>query len=160
MGRLSEHDAEIYFADREAHGFNTAGWIDVTCAGHDYPNNVVGTTPDGIRPFLGFLSGGTDYQHYDFTKPNEAYFSRLDHIVQIAANHHQAVFLDPMETIGWLQARCAITAQRRRMLTGSISADATNVSQTSFGSMAMTLIPGGIPPMMRRSSCGEGHSIC
>ncbi|MBV8809383.1 MAG: DUF4038 domain-containing protein, partial [Acidobacteriaceae bacterium] len=59
MGRLSEHDAEIYFADREAHGFNTAGWIDVTCAGHDYPDNVNGTTPDGIRPFLGFVSGGT-----------------------------------------------------------------------------------------------------
>ncbi|MBV8808928.1 MAG: DUF4038 domain-containing protein, partial [Acidobacteriaceae bacterium] len=31
-------------------------------------------------------------------------FSRLDHVVQIAADHHQAVFLDPMETIGWLQA--------------------------------------------------------
>jgi len=46
--------------------------------------------------------GGTDFQHYDLSKPNEAYFSRLDHIVQIAARHHQAVFLDPMETIGWL----------------------------------------------------------
>ena len=102
MGRLSEHDAEIYFADREAHGFNTAGWIDVTCAGHDYPDNVHATTPDGIRPFTGFVPGGADYQHYDLAKPNEAYFSRLDHIVQIAANHHQAVFLDPMETIGWL----------------------------------------------------------
>lgn len=104
MGRLSENDAEIYFADREAHGFNTAGWIDVTCAGHDYPDNVNATTPDGIRPFSGFLPGGTDYQHYDFSKPNEAYFSRLDRIVQIATDHHQAVFLDPMETIGWLQA--------------------------------------------------------
>jgi hypothetical protein len=104
MGRVSEHDADVYFADREAHGFNTAGWIDVTCAGHDYPDNVNATTPDGIRPFLGFLSGGTDYQHYDFSKPNEAYFSRLDRIVQIATDHHQAVFLDPMETIGWLQA--------------------------------------------------------
>jgi hypothetical protein len=104
MGRLSEHEAEIYFADREAHGFNTAGWIDVTCAGHDYPDNVNATTPDGIRPFLGFVAGGSDYQHYDLAKPNEAYFSRLDHVVQIAANHHQAVFLDPMETIGWLPA--------------------------------------------------------
>ncbi|MGA8596398.1 MAG: DUF4038 domain-containing protein [Bryobacteraceae bacterium] len=102
MGRLSERDAEIYFADREAHGFNTAGWIDVTCAGHDYPDNVNATTPDGIRPFLGFVSGATDYQHYDLGKPNEAYFARLDHIVQIGADHHQAVFLDPMETIGWL----------------------------------------------------------
>ena len=33
MGRLSEADADFYFADRQAHGFNTVGWIDVTCAG-------------------------------------------------------------------------------------------------------------------------------
>ncbi|HTT61477.1 MAG TPA: DUF4038 domain-containing protein [Bryobacteraceae bacterium] len=102
MGRLSERDAEMYFANRESYGFNTAGWIDVTCAGHDYPGNVNGTTPDGLRPFTGFVPGGTDYQHYDLGKPNEAYFVRLDHIVQIAAHHHQAVFLNPMETIGWL----------------------------------------------------------
>ncbi len=102
MGRLTEKDAELYFADREAHGFNTAGWIDVMCAGHDYPTNQNATTPDGIRPFTGYVPGSTDYTHYDLTKPNEAYFARLDHIVQIAANHHQAVFLDPIETIGWL----------------------------------------------------------
>ena len=102
MGRLSEPQADFYFADREAHGFNTAGWIDVTCGGHDYPDNVNATTPDGIRPFSGFVPGGTDFEHYDLAKPDEAYFVRLDHIVQIAARHHQAVFLDPMETIGWL----------------------------------------------------------
>jgi hypothetical protein len=55
MGRLSEHDAEIYFADREALGFNTAGWIDVTCAGPDYRDNVNATTPDGLQPFSGFV---------------------------------------------------------------------------------------------------------
>jgi len=102
IGRLSEKDAEFYFADREALGFNTSGWIDVTCAGHDYPDNVNATTPDGLRPFLGYVAGGTDFKHYDLSKPNDAYFSRLDHIVGIAARHHQAVFLDPMETIGWL----------------------------------------------------------
>src|SRR5208282_4306278 len=102
MGRLSEKDAETYFADREAHGFNTAGWIDIACAGHDYPMNTFATTPDGIRPFSGFIGGSSDYTHYDLSEPNEAYFTRLDHIVQIAANHHQAVFLDPIETIGWL----------------------------------------------------------
>lgn len=102
MGRLTEKNAETYFADREAHGFNTAGWIDVACAGRDYPTNKFATTPDGIRPFSGFIGGSSDYTHYDLSKPNEAYFTRLDHIVQIAANHHQAVFLDPVETIGWL----------------------------------------------------------
>jgi len=104
MGRLTEKDAETYFADREAHGFNTMGWIDVMCAGRDYPKNLNAATPDGIRPFTGYVAGGTDFTHYDLTKPNEAYFTRLDHIVQIAANHHQFVFLDPIETIGWLPA--------------------------------------------------------
>ena len=104
MGRLTEKDAEYYFADREAHGFNALGWIDVMCAGADYRSNTYATTPDEIRPFEGFVNGGTDFTHYDLTKPNEAYFIRLDHIVQLAANHHLDVFLAPIETIGWLPA--------------------------------------------------------
>jgi hypothetical protein len=103
MGRLTEQDAEKYFADREAHGFNTAGWVDVACAGRDFPEDKEGSTPDGIRPFTGYVAGGSDYTHYDLSKPNEAYFTRLDDIVEIAAAHGIYVFLDPMETIGWLQ---------------------------------------------------------
>jgi hypothetical protein len=102
MGQLTEAQAESYFADRQAHGFNTMGWIDVACAGHDFPNNAQGATPDGIRPFTGYVSGGTDYTHYDLTKPNEAYFTRLDHIVTLAAKHGIWVFIDPIEAIGWL----------------------------------------------------------
>jgi len=102
IGSLNEKDAEHYFADREAHGFNTLGWIDVECAGRDYPTNVNATTPDGIKPFTGYVAGGTDFEHYDLRKPNEAYFQRLDHIVQLATNHHLLLFLNPMETIGWL----------------------------------------------------------
>lgn len=102
MGRLTEQDAEYYFADREAHGFNALGWIDVMCAGNDYPNNREAATPDGIKPFSGYVTGGSDFTHYDLSKPNEAYFARLDHIIQLAAKHHLLVFLDPIETIGWL----------------------------------------------------------
>lgn len=102
MSRLSEAEADSYFADRQAHGFNTVGWIDVACAGDDFPYNTEGSTPDGIRPFTGFISGGTDYTHYDLSKPNEAYFTRLDHIITLAAKHGILVFIDPMETIGWL----------------------------------------------------------
>ncbi len=102
MGRLTEKEAESYFADREAHGFNTLGWIDVACAGHDFPADEFATTPDGIRPFTGFLPGGTDYAHYDLSKPNEAYFTRLDHMIRLAGTHHLLVFVDPIETIGWL----------------------------------------------------------
>ena len=102
MSRLTEKEAEFYFADREAHGFNTLGWIDAACAGQDNPTNPLAATPDGIRPFTAFLSGGNDYRYYDLSKPNEAYFVRLDHMVQMAMNHHLAVFIDPIETILWL----------------------------------------------------------
>jgi Protein of unknown function (DUF4038)/Putative collagen-binding domain of a collagenase len=104
MGRLTEQDAEYYFADREAHGFNTLGWIDVMCAGNDYPTNKDAATPDGIKPFTGYVAGGTDFTHYDLSKPNEAYFMRLDHILQLATRHHLLIFIDPIETIGWLPA--------------------------------------------------------
>ena len=104
MGRLTEQDAEYYFADREAHGFNTLGWIDVMCAGNDYPTNKDAATPDGIKPFNGFVGSGTDFTHYDLSKRNEAYFTRLDNIIQLAAKHHLLVFVDPIETIGWLPA--------------------------------------------------------
>jgi hypothetical protein len=84
MSRLSEADAEMYFADRQAHEFNTMGWIDVICAGRDFPSDSDGSTYNGIRPFTGFVSGGTDYQHYDLAKPNEAYFTRLDRMILLA----------------------------------------------------------------------------
>ncbi|HUY85951.1 MAG TPA: DUF4038 domain-containing protein [Acidimicrobiales bacterium] len=100
--RLTEAQAESYFADRQTNGFNTAGWIDVLCAGRDYPSNIYGATVEGIRPFTGFVLGGTDWTHYDLGKPNEAYFTRLDHIVEMAAKHGILVFLDPIETAGWL----------------------------------------------------------
>ena len=102
MGRLTEAQAESYFANRQAHGFNTLGWVDVACAGNDYRANKEGTTPDGIRPFTGYVAGGTDYMHYDLTKPNEAYFTRLDHVVNLAVKHGLLIFIDPIETIGWL----------------------------------------------------------
>ena len=102
MGHLSEVQADSYFANRQAHGFNTLGWIDMACAGPDYPSNKEASTPDGIRPFTGFVSGGNDFAHYDLTKPNESYFARLDHVVMLAAKHGLLVFIDPIETIGWL----------------------------------------------------------
>jgi len=102
ISRLTEAQADKYFADRQAHGFNTAGWIDVACAGRDFPTNKDASTIDGIRPFTGYVSGGKDYQHYDLSKPNEAYFKRLDTIIKLAAKHGMLVFIDPMETVGWL----------------------------------------------------------
>lgn len=50
-------------------------------------------TYDGIRPFR---APG------DLSTPNNAYFSRADAIIRIAARHGIAVFLDPIEAGGWL----------------------------------------------------------
>ena len=100
IDRLSEKWRE-YFADRQAHGLNTTGWIDVLCAGQDYPDNIsaASLTEFGLSRACG---GGTDCTHYDLSKPNEAYFVRLDHVVESAARHGHFVFLDPVETAGWL----------------------------------------------------------
>ncbi len=58
---MNEKEIDDFFADRQAHGFNTMGWVDVLCGGRDFITNIYATTPDGIRPFTGFLPGGTDH---------------------------------------------------------------------------------------------------
>jgi hypothetical protein len=99
---VSTSDAARYFDDREAHGFNSM-WINILCAGPYFPDcRLDGSTYDGIRPFNGYVSGGTDTAHYDLTKPNEAYFSRVDQIVTLAEDHGMVAFLDPIETGQWL----------------------------------------------------------
>lgn len=63
------------------------------------------STPDGILPFSGYVAGGRDRTHYDLTKPNPAYFTRVDEMLTAAANHGLVVFLDPIDTCckspGW-----------------------------------------------------------
>ena len=102
IANMTEEEADFYFADRQAHGFNTMGWIAVSAAGPDFPDHEDGRSVDGILPFNGYLAGRKDYEHYDLSKPNEAYFVRLDHILTLAAKHGIVVFLDPMDTTGWL----------------------------------------------------------
>ena len=52
-----------------------------------------GTTVDGIEPFT---TPG------DLSTPNPKYFARADAIVRLAERSRMAVFLDPIETGGWL----------------------------------------------------------
>jgi hypothetical protein len=95
-------DAAHYFDDRQAHGFNSL-WIDVLSAGPYYrvvPND--GGTYDGILPFSGYVPGGSDTAHYDLAKPNEAYFERVDQMLDLAASRGFVVFLDPIETGQWI----------------------------------------------------------
>ncbi len=98
----STAEAASYFDDRQAHGFN-AMWIDVLVASPYYPESREdGGTYDGIFPFTGYISGGTDLAHYDLTKPNEEYFHRVDEMLRLATNHGMVVFLDPIETGQWV----------------------------------------------------------
>ncbi len=87
---LSESQMDAYFADRQAHGVNSA-WIQVLC--NTYAGGRAdGSTFDGIAPFT---------TANDFSTPNPVYFQRLQDMVNIAANHGVTVFLDAMETAGW-----------------------------------------------------------
>lgn len=125
IGMGSVADAESYFADRQAHGFN-AVWMNLlvaTPAAYDSQDDA--STPDGIRPFTGFIGGGTDAAHYDLTKPNEAYFARVDEMMQAAANHGLVVFLDPIDTC--CKAAPARTLWLRAMLANGIA------STTAYG---------------------------
>jgi hypothetical protein len=91
VGDISEADAEYYFANRQAAGFN-AQWINLLCNGYTGCRSD-GSTYDGIAPFT---TPG------DLATPNEAYFSKVDRILKLAGNHGQLVLLDPIETGGWL----------------------------------------------------------
>jgi len=96
--RISPADADSYFANRKSHGFN-AGWVNlVENPGAFNTGRSDGSTFDGIRPFTGFLPGAPqDFDHYDLTTPNEAYFARADQMLTLAANQGIVVFLDPIE---------------------------------------------------------------
>ena len=115
IGNLSEADAELFFQNRKAHGFNTV-WINLLCAGGFFTCRYDGSTFDGIVPFTAVLdnSGTPNAPKYDLTTPNEAYFARAERILQIAAQYGFLVILDPIETIGWLDVLRANGVTRNR----------------------------------------------
>jgi hypothetical protein len=68
LGMGSIADAESYFANRQAHGFD-AVWMNLLVATPAYyDSRDDGSAPDGIRPFTSYIAGGTDSAHYDLTK--------------------------------------------------------------------------------------------
>jgi chitodextrinase len=91
IANLSEAEAEAYLADREANGFNTV-WVNLLCATYT-GGRPDGSTFDGIVPFT---------TPDDIATPNENYFRRVDHMLQIAARHGILVVLDPAETGSFL----------------------------------------------------------
>jgi hypothetical protein len=91
IANLSTKQAEAFFANRQAAGFNSL-WINLLC--DEYTGGRPdGTTYDGIAPFR---------RPGDLSTPNPAYFARADGMIRLAAKHNLAVFLDPIETGGWL----------------------------------------------------------
>jgi hypothetical protein len=88
---VSEVDAEMFFANREALGFNTV-WINLLCTTYT-GGRANGSMLDGTLPFT--VAG-------DLSTPNEAYFAHVDRVLNLAADHGLLVLLDPIETGGWL----------------------------------------------------------
>ena len=103
MVNISTADAEMYFANRESHGFN-ALWINLLCSTYTAGSPDC-STYDGLIPFDGFLPGHAgDPLYYDMTTLDAAYFARTDEMIRLAAQHNLCVFLDPCETGSFLPA--------------------------------------------------------
>ena len=96
VGNLGPTNMASYMADRQRLGFN-ALWVNLLCDTYTFCN-ANGTTFDGVAPF----TSGSDPSSYDLSTPNSAYFSRVDNMLNLAATHNLVVFLDPIETGGWL----------------------------------------------------------
>ncbi len=100
IGNLTVEDVELFFRNRQAHGFNTV-WINLLCA------QYTACRPDGktfsdLAPFTGVLDAFSSPPHYDLTMPNKTYFARVDGILRLAAKYGLLVILDPAEAGGWL----------------------------------------------------------
>lgn len=96
IANLSESEADSYFADREAHGFN-AVWINLLCATYT-GGRADASTYDGIVPFT---------TPDDLSTPNPLYFARVDDMLDLAARHGLVVLLDPAETGSFLSVLLA-----------------------------------------------------
>ena len=92
IGNISVSDAEKFIASRKAAGINTL-WINLLCVQYT-ACRADGTTFDGIAPFT---------TPQDLSTPNEAYFARADAMISLAEKYGILVFLDPIETGGWLE---------------------------------------------------------
>jgi hypothetical protein len=96
MGNLTPSLMATYMADRQARGFN-ALWVNLLCTGYTACNDH-GTAYDGTAPF----TSGSSPANYDLATPNSAYFAEVDAMLNLAASYGLVVFLDPIETGGWL----------------------------------------------------------
>ena len=88
---LSLQDAKTFIVDRKSFGFN-ALWVNLLCDKYT-AGRADGSTYDHIEPFL---------KPNDLSTPNPRYFARVDAMIRLAGQYGMVVFLDPIETGGWL----------------------------------------------------------
>jgi uncharacterized protein DUF4038/collagenase-like protein with putative collagen-binding domain len=91
IGNLNVKAAAAYIANRRAAGFD-ALWVNLLCTKYTGCRSD-GSTFDGIAPFT---------REGDLSTPNPSYFERAAAILRLAQRAGMAVFLDPIETGGWL----------------------------------------------------------
>src|SRR5262249_48144103 len=92
MVKITEPEADYYFSNRVAHGFN-ALWINLLCRPGTGGRND-GATYDGLPPFT---------KVDDLSGPNEDYFARCDRMLSLAQKRGLLIILDPAETIDHLK---------------------------------------------------------
>ena len=100
---LTTNDAALFFTNRAGHGFNTA-WVNLLCSTYT-GGRPDASTIDGILPFTGTVPASVTTgitTNYDLTTPNEAFFARVDQMINLAAQQGIQVLLDPAETGGFL----------------------------------------------------------
>ncbi|HJZ79387.1 MAG TPA: DUF4038 domain-containing protein, partial [Pyrinomonadaceae bacterium] len=95
-GNLTAAQQNTYFADRQAKGFNAA-WVNILCASYTACASD-GKTVGGVAPF----TSGSDPASYDLSTPNTTYFALTDATINLASSYGINLFLDPIETGGWL----------------------------------------------------------
>ncbi len=91
ISNLSLAESAAFMEDRRRYGIN-ALWINALCNWAEICRKD-GATRDGIVPFL---------VGEDLSTPNPAYFDRIAAVIGQAAANGMVVFLDPIETSGWL----------------------------------------------------------
>jgi hypothetical protein len=91
IGNLTPAEAATFIANRKAAGFNSL-LVDLLCVKYTGCRDD-GSTIDGLKPFT---------TQGDLATPNPDYFARADTMIRLAAKAGMVVFLDPIETGGWL----------------------------------------------------------
>lgn len=107
---LSTSDANHYIAQRASQGFNTLLLIDIAGPYEDGGSGSPYRTErrdwvtfDGIAPFYQTdgTTLGTSPSNYDVTKPNPAYWVRIDNVVQQAQRHGMTVWMQILATAAY-----------------------------------------------------------